>query len=182
MGVYEWLMTFESMLADQKAELSEKWAELILGTYPKETQKVWTRQKDRFQNPVGAAIIEATGELMTHLIDWQEAGEIAQSLDKLIRIRAVQDFTPSQAISFVYLLKKLLRDEFFQRMKKDGTLEDLMRFEAKVDNLAMMSFDIYSKSREEVFRFRVEEVKRSQSNLLRRAGMVADVTVDKSTD
>jgi hypothetical protein len=175
-------MTFESTLAERKAELSQKWAELVLKTYPKETQKVWTRQKDRFQNPVGAAIIEATGELFDHLIEWRDAERMARSLDKLIRIRAVQDFTPSQAISFVFLLKKLLRDEFFQSMKKDGTLEELLRFEAKVDNLAMMSFDIYSKSREEVFRFRVEEVKRSQSSLLRKAGMVADVTADKSAD
>ncbi|WP_319583045.1 RsbRD N-terminal domain-containing protein [uncultured Pseudodesulfovibrio sp.] len=175
-------MTFESTLAERKAELSQKWAELVLRTYPKETQKVWTRQKDRFQNPVGAAIIEATGELFGHLIEWQDAEGMARSLDKLIRIRAVQDFTPSQAISFVFLLKKLLRDEFFRPMKKDGTLEELLRFEAKVDNLAMMSFDIYSKSREEVFRFRVEEVKRAQSSLLRKAGMVADVTADKSAD
>ena len=175
-------MTFESTLAERKAELSQRWAELVLQTYPKETQKVWTRQKDRFQNPVGAAIIEATGELFDHLIEWQDAEGMARSLDKLIRIRAVQDFTPSLAISFVFLLKKLLRDEFFRPMKKDGSLEELLRFEAKVDNLAMMSFDIYSKSREEVFRFRVEEVKRAQSSLLRKAGMVADVTADKSAD
>ncbi|WP_207264236.1 RsbRD N-terminal domain-containing protein [Desulfovibrio sp. Huiquan2017] len=175
-------MTFESTLAERKAELSQKWADLVLKTYPKETQKVWSRQKDRFQNPVGAAIIEATGELIDHLIEWQDAGRIAESLDKLIRIRAVQDFSPSQAISFVFLLKKLLRDEFFQPMKKDGTLDELLRFEAKVDNLAMMSFDIYSKSRDEVFRFRVEEVKRAQSSLLRKAGLVADVTAEKSVD
>lgn len=175
-------MTFESVLAERKAELSEKWAELILQTYPKETQKAWSRQKDRFQNPVGAAIIEATGALLDQVVDWQDAGEIASSLDKLIRIRAVQDFTPSQAISFVFLLKKLLRDEFFKGMQKDGTLDDLLRFEARIDNLAMMSFDIYSKSREEIFRMRVDEVKRAQSNLLRKAGMVADVTVEKSTD
>lgn len=175
-------MTFENTLAERRAELSEKWADLILQTYPKETQKVWSRQKDRFQNPVGAAIHEATGDLFGQLIEWQDAGVIAASLDRLIRIRAVQDFSPSQAISFVFLLKKLLRDEFFRDMRKDGTLEDLLRFEAKVDNLAMMSFDIYTKSREEVFRFRVEEVKRSQHNLLRKARMIVDVTAENSAD
>lgn len=175
-------MTFESVLAERKAELSEKWADLILQTYPKETQKVWGRQKDRFQNPVGAAIIDATRDLFDEMLDWQDAEKIAQSLDALIRIRSVQDFTPSQAISFVFLLKKLLRDEFFKDMKKEGTLEDLLRFEAKVDNLAMMCFDIYSKSRETVFRLRIDEVKRLQSSLLRKAGMVADVTTDSSVD
>ena len=175
-------MSFESVLAERKAELSKGWAELILRTYPLETQKVWTRQTDRFQNPVGATILEATRELIDLIIDWRDAGELSGSLDKLIRIRAVQDFTPSQAVGFVFLLKKLLRDEFFKDMERDGTLAELLRFEARIDNLAMMAFDIYTKSREEVFRFRVEEVKRSQSNLLRRAGMIVDVTVEESTD
>ncbi len=175
-------MTFESVLAERKSELSEKWADLVLQTYPKETQKVWGRQKDRFQNPVGASIIEATREIFDLMLEWKDADKIAVSLDQLIRIRSVQDFTPSQAVSFVFLLKKLLRDEFFKPMKKDGTLGDLLRFEAKIDNLAMMSFDIYTKSREQVYRLRVEEVKRAQSSLLRKAGMVADVTVENSTD
>ncbi|MBG0791626.1 MAG: RsbRD N-terminal domain-containing protein [Desulfovibrionaceae bacterium] len=175
-------MTFDTVLAEQKARLAKGWAELILRTYPKETQKVWTRQRDRFQNPVGAAILEATGDLMNLVIDWKDAKEIAASLDRLIRIRAVQDFSPSQAIGFVFLLKKLIRDEFFKAMEKDGTLADLLRFEARIDNLALMSFDIYTKSRDEVFRLRVEEVKRSQSNLLKRAGMILDVTADQSAD
>ncbi|QGY39801.1 hypothetical protein GM415_06585 [Pseudodesulfovibrio cashew] len=175
-------MTFESELAERKDELSEKWAELILRTYPKETQKIWVRQKDRFQNPVGAAIFEATRALVDLIIEWQDAEKIAEELDRLIRIRSVQDFTPSQAISFVFLLKKLLRDEFFKPMQAEDRLGDLLRFEARVDNLAMMSFDIYSKGREEIYRMRVDEVKRSQSNLLRKAGMIADVTADSSAD
>ncbi len=175
-------MIFESVLAERKAELSEKWADLVLQTYPKETQKIWGRQKDRFQNPVGAAIIEATRELFDQMLDWQDAGKIAEGLDTLIRIRSVQDFSPSQAISFVFLLKKLLRDEFFKPMKEDGTLDDLLRFEAKIDNMAMMSFDIYSKGREQIYRLRVDEVKRAQTNLLRKAGMIVDVTVEESTD
>ncbi len=105
-------MTFEFMLTERKSELSEKWADLILQTYPKETQKVWGQQKDRFQNPVGASIIEATRDLIDLVLDWQDADKIAAALDTLIRIRSVQDFSPSQAISFVFLLKKLLRDDF----------------------------------------------------------------------
>jgi hypothetical protein len=127
---------------------------------------------------VGAAIVDATRELFDHMLDWQDAGKIAASLDTLIRIRSVQDFSPSQAISFVFLLKKLLRDEFFKPMQESGSLGELLRFEAKVDNLAMMSFDIYAKGRETIYRLRVDEVKRAQSSLLRKAGLIADVTAE----
>jgi len=171
-------MRFETELAERKAELSEKWADLVLGSYPEETRKIWGRQKDRFQNPVGAAIFDATRELFDLMLQWKDAQGIAASLDKLIRIRSVQDFSPSQAVSFVFLLKKLLREEFFKPMQAGGRLDELLRFEAKVDNLAMMSFDIYAKGRETMYRLRVEEVKRAQSSLLRKAGMIADVTAD----
>jgi len=175
-------MTFESELATRKDKLSKMWADLILQTYPKETQKIWTRQKDRFQNPVGAAIFEATQALLDLIIDWQDAERIAEELDRIIKIRSVQDFSPSQAISFIFLLKKLLRDEYFKPMEAEGRLGELLRFEAKIDNMVMMSFDIYSKGREHIYRMRVDEVKRLQSQLLKRAGMIADVTTDSSVD
>jgi hypothetical protein len=173
----EW-MSFETELAARRAELSEKWADLVLQSYPKETQKIWGRQKDRFQNPVGAAIVDATRELFDHMLEWKDAAQIAASLETLIRIRSVQDFSPSQTISFVFLFKKLLRDEFFKPMQAGGRLDELLRFEAKVDNLAMMSFDIYAKGRETIYRLRVDEVKRAQSSLLRKAGLIADVTAE----
>ncbi|WP_243544894.1 RsbRD N-terminal domain-containing protein [Pseudodesulfovibrio tunisiensis] len=173
-------MSFENTLAERKQELVEAWADMILGSYPKETQKVWRKQHDRFQNPVGAAIHEAAQMLFDHLLEWKNAEGMAEALDKLIRIRAVQNFTPSQALSFIFLLKKLLRDEFFKTMEQEGTLGELLRFEAKVDNLSMMAFDIYSKNREVVYRLRVEEVKRAQHNLLKRAKMIVDVTADKA--
>ncbi len=65
-------------------------------------------------------------------------------------------------------------------MEAEGKLGDLLRFEAKIDNMAMMAFDIYSKGREHIYRMRVDEVKRLQSQLLKRAGMIADVTTDSS--
>lgn len=169
-------MTMEKRLAGLETELAEKWADAIFGTYPKETQQVWKNNKDRFSNPVGKAIRQATVELVDHLMTWEDASAIADSLNELIKVRAVQSFTPSQAIGFVFLFKKILRDEFFKALQAEGKLEDLLRFEAKLDNLAMMSFDIYSKSREQLFAMRVDEVKRSQRTLLRRAGMIADVT------
>lgn len=173
-------MTFETELAGRKSELAHAWADLVLGTYPLETQKIWKNQHDRFQNPVGAAIREATEELVDQLLEWSEAEKIAESLDKLIRIRSVQSFSPSQALSFVFLFKKLLRDEYFQTLDGEGRLAELLRFEAKVDNLALMAFDIYTKSRELVYRMRVDEVKHAQHSLLRRAGMIVDVTAPEA--
>lgn len=172
-------MSMERRIAEHKTELAEKWAEMILGTYPPETQKVWKNNVNRFSNPVGTTIREAAEELVGLLLSWEDANAICCALEQLVKIRSVQDFSPSQALSFVFLFKKLLRDEFFKDMKKSGELEDLLRFEAKVDNLMLMAFDIYSKSREQVYKMRVEEVKRAQHTLLKKARMIVDVTANE---
>ncbi len=172
-------MGIEALIAERKAEMADKWADLIFETYPVETQKIWKNKKNRFSNPVGAAIREATGELVDHLVTWEDADAICTSLDKLIRIRSVQNFSPSQALNFLFLFKKLLRDEFFKEMRKNGELEHLLRFEAKVDNMVLMAIDIYSRSREQIFQLRVDELKRSQHTLLKKARMIVDVTTDK---
>ena len=169
-------MNLESRLAERRDDLVAKWRDMVLGTYPAETQKFWQRQKNRFANPVGHAIDECTARLFDLVLQWDDAEAVAEALDQLIKIRAVQDFSPSQAISVIYLLKKLLRDEFMKELARENRLEELMAFEVRVDNLALMAFDLYSRDREAVFELRVKEVKIAQHNLLRRAGMLVDNT------
>jgi hypothetical protein len=162
-------------------ELARKWADLVLGTYPEQTQAVWRTNHDPFSNPVGAAILRATSELMPLLVTWNDAEAVAKSLDQLIKIRAVQDFAPSRALSFVFLLKKLLRQEFMESLAANGALEELMRFETRVDNLAVIAFDLYVAARDQISRMRVEEVKRAHKNIVRRANLMkADVSAPKA--
>ncbi|MDP2848419.1 MAG: RsbRD N-terminal domain-containing protein [Humidesulfovibrio sp.] len=168
-------------MAARSEELAQKWADLILGTYPVETQAVWRNNRDQFSNPVGHSILTATSELIPLLLSWNDAEAVAKALDKLVKIRAVQDFSPSQALSFVFVLKKLLRQEFVAQLSSKGELEELMRFETRVDNLAVIAFDLYVASRDQIARMRVEEVKRAHTNIVRRANLMkADVAAHKA--
>lgn len=161
-------MGLTDSIATRAGELSHKWAELILGTYPEQTQAVWRTNHDPFTNPVGAAIKNATDQLIPLLLTWNDAEAVANSLEQLVKIRAVQDFAPSRALSFVFLLKKLLRQEFMTRKSTRDELEELLRFETRVDNLAVIAFDLYVAARDQIARMRVEEVKRAHANLVRR--------------
>lgn len=174
-------MSLVEAIAARQEELAQKWASLILGTYPEQTQSVWRNNRDQFSNPVGHAILSATSDLIPHLLAWNDAEAVAQSLDMLVKIRAVQDFTPAQAISFVFLLKKLLRQEFMAELKARGALEELLGFETRVDNLATIAFDLYVRSRDQIARMRVEEIKRAHVNIVRRANMLKkDVAAEKA--
>lgn len=167
-------MNLENRLTEQRDSLVAKWADLIFASYPEETQRVWKRQHDQFANPVGCAIHECSAQLFDLILVWDDAETIAASLERLIKIRAIQDFTPSQAVSFIFGLKKILRDEYFKELRRDGGLDQLLAFEARVDNLALMAMDIYSNCRETLYNMRVKEVKSAQYNLLRRARMIVD--------
>jgi hypothetical protein len=174
MGLFE-------AVAERSEELSQKWAELILGTYPPETQAVWRKNRDQFTNPVGCCILESTSKLIPLLLTWNDAEAVAKALDQIVKIRAVQDFSPSQALSFVFLIKRILRQEFAQELSAKGELEDLLRFETRVDNLAVMAFDLYVASRDQIARMRVDEVKRAHTNIVRRANLMkADVAATKA--
>jgi hypothetical protein len=162
-------------------ELARKWATLILGTYPEQTQVVWRSNHDRFANPVGHAIDTATSGLLPLLLEWNDAEAVAKCLDQLVKIRAVQDFSPGQALSFVFLLKKLLRQEFTAELSAAGRLEELLKFETRIDNLATIAFDLYTAARDQVQRMRVEEVKRAHTNIVRRANLMrSDVSAPKA--
>ncbi|MBU1230010.1 MAG: RsbRD N-terminal domain-containing protein [Proteobacteria bacterium] len=174
-------MGLEERIAERSKELAEKWAVLILGTYPPETQAVWKENRERFSNPVGHAILKASSELIPLLLAWNDAEAVAGALTQLVKIRAVQDFAPSQALSFVFLFKKLLRQEFLKELSAQGSLEELLAFETRVDNLAVIAFDLYVAARDQVQRMRVEEVKRAHVNIVRRANLMAsDVTARKA--
>jgi len=169
------------VISARSEELAHKWADLILGTYPEETQVVWRKNRDQFTNPVGAAILGATSALIPLLVTWNDAEAVAKALEQIVKIRSVQDFTPSRALSFVYLLKKLLRQEFAEQLDGRGELSELLRFETRVDNLAIIAFDLYVAARDQIARMRVEEVKRAHVNIVRRANLMkADVTAQKA--
>lgn len=167
-------MDFVNVLTERKDELAQKWGELLLGTYPAETQAVWKGNKSKFSNPIGTAIDQGTAVLFDLILEWNDADRIKSEMEHLVKIRAIQNYEPSKAVSFIYLLKKMLRDEFMDELAEQGELAQLLKFETRVDNMALMAFDVYATARETVFNSRVNEVKNAQYNLLRRANMIVD--------
>lgn len=173
-------MNLESRLLQDKAKLCEEWFDLVLQSYPPETQKVWRHQKDQFANPVCHLTRESIDNLIDLALEWQDADAIAANLETIIKIRSVQSFTPAQTISFLFLLKKLIRDKYMKELDRENGLAQLLQFESKVDNMVMMALDIYSKTREKIFEMRVNEVKAAQHKLLMRANMIVECSAEEA--
>jgi hypothetical protein len=155
-------------MARKRPRIVEKWFECILESYPEDTSRFLRKEKDPFANPVRNAILEGIEGVYDEILSEGESSEaLSAFLDKVIRIRSVQDFSPSQALAFVFSLKTVIRDVLDKEIRENHLYDPLLRLESRVDALALRAFDVYMGCREEIYELRVGEVKRQREQALR---------------
>jgi hypothetical protein len=169
-------MTLEKQLSEKRAPIIKRWLDLTLETYPEDSRRFLKKRKDRFANPVGATLSDEIEKLYDAFIQGADAEKLAPILEGIIKIRAVQDFTPSQAVAFVFLLKGIVLAELNQKTQEGFSSQQWSDFESGIDELALLAFDVYSKCREDLFHIRINEVRNQYARLLQRAGLVVDMT------
>ncbi len=160
-------MSLEQSLAQKKSAILGRWLSLIMDTYPADTSGFLRREKDRFANPVGYIISHEIGTLYDELIRDMDKDRLFASLDSIIRIRSVQDYPPSEAIAFVFLLKKALREELGDEISQPHALAAFREIEDRIDRMALLALDIFSTYREKVHQIRLNEVKTERERAFR---------------
>ena len=169
------MVVLASLLEKKKKTILDKWFNSILDTYPADGARAFKQDKDRFSNPIGYTISQEIGTLYEAALHGTSSDDVRTSLDNIIRIRAVQDFAPSQAISFIYLLKKIVRDELENEIRENRLIKELLEFESRIDELALLALDIYVGCREKVYELTVKEVKAEREmvyKLLERTNLI----------
>jgi len=122
---------------------------------------------------VGHALRVGTAAIFDSVLDGMDPEKICRDLTDIIKIRAVQDFSPSEAVSFVFLLKKAVRGELGEEAGAPGLSAELAEFDAEVDQIALFAFDIFVRCREQVYALRVNEANRSVAGVMKRLDRVA---------
>jgi len=152
-------MGLSEVLAEKREAVLERWFQAVLATYADETARFLASGADPFANPVGHAVRDGLGRLYDRFaLDSPEA-ELSSAIDGIVRIRAVQEFTPSAAVGFVYALRGILREEMASAALDTPAQAAL---ENGIDRMALVAFDVYMKCREKIFDIRVREIKESQ--------------------
>jgi len=168
-------MDLKTLLGKKQSSILKKWGDVIFASYPEESQRFLKKQKDRFANPVGCTISEEVAAIFEALLEGTDSDNLSRSLDHIIRIRAVQDFSPSQAVGFIFGLKEVIKEELENELRHNGFSAEWMAFESRIDHLALRSFDIYAACRQQIADTRVNEVKSHTSRLLKMAGLVYEI-------
>jgi len=163
----------EKILAQKKTVITKKWFELTVQTYAPDTAEFLKSNKDQFANPVGGTTLNGLKGLLDQLMHGMEPEAITSYLDPIIRIRAAQNFTPSQATAFILFLKKVLRENLTKELRDNGVAAELIAFESKIDQLSLMAFDIYMQCREKIFQISANETRNRTFRAFERAGLVS---------
>ena len=167
-------MTLWNLLAHKKPGLVKRWFDIVMEPYPAETSGLLKQQKKQFTNPVGYTIFHGLENIFDKLIEEKGADfeGMAPFLDSIVRIRAVQDLRPSQALSFVFHLRNAVREELASEAKEFPA--EMAVFESRIDAMALLAFDIYARCREKVYELKANEVKNRTFRLLQMANLVSE--------
>lgn len=131
----------------------ESWFQKAVAIYPEQACQTLSGQGDRFRNPVGYTLRASLAELVKELSGEMDAERVTAALEKIVRLRAVQDCTPGEAVCFVFLLREIVR-----RHQAGDRFPDLER---RIDDLALTAFELYVRCREDVALARLNEARRA---------------------
>jgi hypothetical protein len=158
----------KDLLAQNRSAIVQKWFDRIVKTYPANSQKFIKEQKDPFANPVGSTILRGIEGLYAELLGEMKTGKVTNYLDPIMRIQAVQGFSPSEALSFIPFLKGIIREELKGEIQGRRVVEELSEIETRIDRLTLLAFDHYMKCREKIYTIRSEELRNRSVEVMER--------------
>jgi len=168
-------MKLETLLTQNRSTIVNRWLDQILDTYPDDTHKFLKKQKNQFANPVGYTLSEEIDRLYTELLQGIDSDRATSILDRIIRIRAIQDFSPSQAVGFILRLKEVIREKLETEIQENRLSDELILFESRIDDLILLAFEVYMRCREKLYEIRANETKNQVYRLLKKADLISEI-------
>lgn len=165
----------KGLLLGKKSALLERWFDIALETYPPDSSGFLKNKKRQFANPVGYTIFQGLEHLLDELLQEREmdAEKVSSVLEGILRIRAVQDVTPSRSLAFIFRLKNVLREEL--RSVATAPSEEIDALESRIDAIALISFDLFMKCREKIYDLKANELRNMTFRLLQKAKLVCEI-------
>ncbi len=169
-------MPLNDLLLKEKKNILGKWFDLILETYPSDAAAVMKKDRNPFTNPVGSTMLREIEVLFRGLCGECTAQECSTALDAILKIRSVQDFSPSKAVGFVLLLKKAIEASLKGEIEKPDIREEWLSFQGNIDDLSLQAFDLYVACREKIYEIRMNQARMEKEMALK---MVERMTTSK---
>jgi len=162
-------LKLSAFIEEHRDVLTDSWLDAVVGSYPADSAGFIKGKGDRIANPLGHAIRDMVDTVLGCLARGCEGQTIDSVMFPVIQMRAVQGFSPSEAVSFV----GLLRDSVAGLARSNEADPELfIELDDVVLGLMARAFDLYSGCREKLSEIKLEELKRNLYMLLRKSDMV----------
>ena len=160
-------MKLSDLLKKESEAILKRWLDLILETYPADTAALIRKEQNQFKNPVGATFSREIETLFKLLCEGVQNHECRTSLDAILKIRSVQDFSPSGAVGFIFQLKNAIEETLKNEIRSEQNIGAWRALQSRIDALALQAFDIYMDCREKICEIRVNQAKAEKEMALR---------------
>jgi hypothetical protein len=157
----------EQVLFNRKGAILEGWRRAVSATYEAGTAAFLTSEKDPFCNPVGHVLTQTGDALLEIATNGMERERMEGDLRDIVRIRAVQDFSPSRALSFVDAMKKAIRHELLPMAVEEAGFRHVLCIESRLDEAMLVAVDLYVACKKQIDDIRIKEAKAEKERLLR---------------
>lgn len=173
-------MELKDFLSKKRPVILKRWLAAVQESYPADAAGFIKEQGHSLANPASYALSAGMSGLFDELLCEAGPGKVASCLNEIIRLRAVQNLTASQAVSFVFLLKKIIKGELAKDIKesRNPTIlsvelpHELEKLDSKIDDIALISFDLYMTCREKLYDIKANEMRNWTSRLVERANKI----------
>ena len=156
-------MTLGELLLEKRDGIIQSWINCALAAYPADASVIFARETDPFANPIGHGLRVGARGVIEALMSGSAAEQAQQHLYEIVKVRAVQQMPASQAVGFVFQLKDAVRSAIGEAATSPELASELRELDGRIDQLALATFDAYTRCREQVSELRINEVKRSVS-------------------
>lgn len=150
-------MDLAEAFRNYKEKIVKQWVDYALSTYKE--SNFFLKENDKFANPIGGNVRESFEKLYPLLTKNKDPQEFVAPLKQFVRIRSIQDFTASQAVSPLHAIKHITRDILAKDKERKHLVNELYDFEFAVDMAVLAAFDLYMEDRERLYNVRIEEIR-----------------------
>lgn len=158
------------ILQQNREKWLKKWLDTVFATYPAESVPFFKNTADAFANPVGATIKTGLTSLYDVLAEPQFDPDTAKkALEPVVKLRAVQEFTPTQALGFLYELKTIMgAGAESPREEKDEVF-------SRIDAAMLMAFDLYMENKRTIYSLRASQARDNVRQLLIKKNLICEL-------
>ncbi|MDD3620167.1 MAG: RsbRD N-terminal domain-containing protein [Desulfobulbaceae bacterium] len=150
-------MNLSDALQEKKKKILSVWIARTLDTY--DSSAFFKQSRDQIANPIGSNIRAGLTGVLELLLSGSRPEDYSPHLDKVIRIRAVQDFSPSQAVVPFLELKWVIRQVLSEDTNTRSLVPELQQLDLEIDRIALAAFDKYAQCRDQLHQVRIKELK-----------------------